>query len=208
MAGPRAARWPAVRHRAQWLLILGAAAMLLWAAGLVWFANAIPESVADRDTMTDAIVVLTGGSERLDTGLTLLAAGKARKLFVSGVHRGVDMAELLRTSKSGREHLECCIVLGYAADDTIGNAAETAAWIKAEGYRSLRVVTAAYHMRRALMELRHAMPDSIILAHPVFPEVVKAEWWRWPGTASLIATEYSKFLVARLRLWIGDARPK
>jgi uncharacterized SAM-binding protein YcdF (DUF218 family) len=197
-----AGRLHAFRQLVQRLVSAFAVLGLLWLGGLIWFATTIPDHVADRESQTDAIVVLTGGSERLDTGLGLLAAGKAKKLFVSGVHRSVEMAELLKTSKMDRERLECCVVLGYSADSTIGNAAETAAWMNAEGYRSLRLVTAAYHMRRSLMELGHAMPDTIILAHPVFPDTVKqADWWRWPGTASLIATEYTKFLLATLRHW-------
>jgi len=91
-------------------------------------------------------------------------------------------------------------VLGYEAMDTAGNARETAAWVSAEGYTSLRVVTAAYHMPRSLVELASAMPGVTLVAHPVFPERVRLDaWWSWPGTASLVATEYTKYLVSRLR---------
>jgi uncharacterized SAM-binding protein YcdF (DUF218 family) len=87
-----------------------------------------------------------------------------------------------------------------AADDTRGNAVETAAWIREQGFGSLRLVTANYHMPRSLLEFRHAMPDIEIVPHPVFPENFKQdEWWLWPGSASLLASEYSKYLVALLR---------
>jgi uncharacterized SAM-binding protein YcdF (DUF218 family) len=153
-------------------------------------------------TPTDAIVVLTGGSERLDAGLFLLRRKMARKLFVSGVYRSVDVTELLRLSRQKPEELECCVVLGHTADNTAGNAVETAAWMRAEGYHSLRLVTANYHMRRSLAEFRHAMPDAVIVPHPVFPDKVKqGQWWLWPGTAHLIALEYTKYLAAQLRHW-------
>jgi uncharacterized SAM-binding protein YcdF (DUF218 family) len=140
---------------------------------------------------------LTGGSLRLEQGLALLADRRAKKLFVSGVHRGVDVRELLRLSRQAPEELDCCIALGYEADDTAGNAVETAVWIDSEGYRSLRLVTAGYHMPRSLLEFRAAMPGVEIVPHPVFPGQVKIEaWWRWPGTAALIASEYNKFLIA------------
>lgn len=181
-------------------------ALIAWMAGLVWFAGAMPEEVEDDDSATDAIVVLTGGSERLSAGFRLLAAQKARKLFVSGVYHGVEVAELLSLSRQTPDEVECCIVLGYSADNTVGNALETAEWMAREGFSSLRLVTAQYHMRRSLLEFDSAMPGVRVIPHPVFPESVKAEWWRWPGTASLIATEYNKYLVARLRHMMDPPR--
>jgi len=172
---------------------------LLWLAGLVWFAEEIPTKVDDPDSATDAIVVLTGGSERLRTGLALLAAGHAKKLFVSGVPREVEVAELLRVGGHAPAELECCIALGHEADSTLGNAAETAAWMAAQNYTSLRLVTAAYHMPRSLLEFRHAMPGIRLVPHPVFPERVKQHWWLWPGTAALIVGEYDKCLLVLLR---------
>jgi uncharacterized SAM-binding protein YcdF (DUF218 family) len=171
-----------------------------WLAGLVWFADTIPREIDDAETPTDAIVVLTGGSLRVEHGLDLLAAGKAKKLFVSGVHQGVATADLLRLSHRVPDGVGCCIVLGHAADSTLGNAIETAAWMRREGYRSLRLVTASYHMRRSLFEFGRALPDIRIIAHPVFPERVKqADWWEWPGTARIIVGEYDKYLGAVLR---------
>ncbi|CCG39776.1 YdcF family protein [Magnetospirillum molischianum] len=182
---------------------LAVAAVAAWLGGLLWFATALPDSVEDPNTVTDAIVVLTGGAERVSGGLALLEAGKARMLFVSGVHRGVDLADLLRLSHPLAPPPSCggrCIALGHAADDTVGNAVETAAWMKAGGFSSLRLVTAAYHMPRSLLEFHRAMPGLSIVPHPVFPEAFKQDqWWRWPGTIHLLTIEYSKYLVAMVR---------
>lgn len=178
------------------LLLAGA-----WVLGLVWFAANVPRLSPDpNDPLagrpTDAIVVLTGGSNRLGTGLELLAAGQARKLFVSGVYDGVDVQELLKLSRRAPRELECCITLGYSADSTIGNAYETADWIRDQGFRSLRVVTANYHMRRSLLELGMAMPGIELVPHPVVaPTVHLADWWLWPGTANLLINEYDKLLM-------------
>lgn len=180
------------------LLLLGG----VWLAGLIWFAESIPRNGPAPDTRTDAVVVLTGGPLRLRTGLTLLDEGKARKLFVSGVNPRVEMNELLRTAGQSASQADCCIVLGYAADNTAGNAAETKAWMEREGFRSLRLVTASYHMRRSLHEFRRAMPAVTIVAHPVHPEGFMArDWWAWPGTLALIVSEYHKFIAA----WLRDA---
>lgn len=173
---------------------------LVWLGGLFAFANAIPLSVERPAVRTDAIVVLTGGSLRLDTGLRLLAERRADRLFVSGVHRGVDVAELLRAYETAPQRTRCCLDLGHDAINTVGNAAETAEWMQRNGYDSVRLVTASYHMPRSLLEFNHAMPDVEVVAHPVFPEHVRIEkWWRWPGTTALIVREYNKFLVAWIR---------
>ena len=198
----RVLAWPAAR-RPRLLLAggigLGLVFLLAWAVGLVWFARHLPSAVADPDRRTDAIVVLTGGQGRLQQGLDLLSARQADKLFVSGVYRGVEVAQLLEISQQAPGELACCVTLGYEADDTHGNAMESARWIGEQGFRSLRLVTATYHMPRSLLEFRRAMPEIEIVPHPVFsPRFKQEDWWRWPGSASLLATEYSKYLLASL----------
>ena len=183
------------------------AMLAAWGGGFLWFVGDIRPLAQPRESAaqgaaeaTDAIVVLTGGSERLAAGFALLAAKRAKKLFISGVYRGVEVAQLLRLTRRAPEDLECCVVLGYAASDTAGNARETAAWMAGEGFQSLRLVTAAYHMRRSLLEFRRAMPGATIVTHAVFPRSVRHEdWWRRRGTAILLATEYNKYLIALVR---------
>lgn len=170
---------------------------LVWLAGLYRFAEGIPREAENSSEPVDAIVVLTGGSMRMEEGLALLSRHLGKKLFVSGVHRGVEVKQLIDRSLRSPEVIDCCIVLGYAADHTAGNAHETAAWMRQQGYGSLRLVTASYHMPRSLAEFRQEMPSIRVIPHPVFPEHVKLDdWWRWPGTAVLIVSEYNKYLVA------------
>jgi uncharacterized SAM-binding protein YcdF (DUF218 family) len=177
-------------------------------AGLVWFVTDLPGEVDSPTARTDAIVVLTGGSGRVREGLELLRQNLADRLFVSGVYRGVDLRELLRVREEDAGRLGQRVDLGYNADDTLGNARETALWMRTRDYRSLRLVTSAYHMPRSLLEFRRAMPGVEILAHPVFPPHVRQDdWWRWPGTATLLVGEYTKFLAARLRALFGDPPP-
>ena len=196
----------AARRGLRWLRGLAAALLVLalaWGAGLLWFANLLPTKVMDPESRTGAIVVLTGGSDRLTAALDLLAANKADKLFVSGVYRGIDVRQLLDLFQQSPQDLSCCVVLGYEADNTRGNAVETADWIAAEGITSLRLVTATYHMPRSLLEFRRRMPAVEIVPHPIFPEPFKRDdWWLWPGSSSLLVSEYSKYLVAVLRGWL------
>lgn len=187
------------------LSAIGLIVLAAWAAGLFWFAGSIERQSPDPDgplaqRTTDAIVVLTGGSGRMAAGLELLAAGRAHKLFVSGVYDGVEVQELLRLSRRLPNEMECCIALGYRADSTMGNAYETADWMREQGFRSLRLVTANYHMRRSLLEFELAMPEIEVIPHPVAaPTVHLNDWWRWPGTANLLINEYDKYILAYAR---------
>src|SRR6266851_4944103 len=175
--------------------LLALAIFVLWFGGLAYFVASSLSIRGDPSTPTDAIVVLTGGRLRLETGLQLLAAGRAKKLFVSGVNQRVDRSELLRTLGPVGQHAACCIVLGHEADNTFGNARETANWMQEEGHHSLRLVTSWYHMRRGLLEFERAMPQVTIIAYPVFTHHAGAErWWRWHGPLELIVSEYDKYL--------------
>jgi len=180
---------------------LAAALIVAWLIGLWRFVMAIPTTIEDPERETDAIVVLTGGRLRVENGLQLLAAGKGKKLFVSGVYRGVDVNELLRVSRQSPDSVACCIVLGHAADNTEGNARETAEWMTAESFHSLRLVTANYHMPRSLLEFARAMPNMEIVPNPVFPDFLTSSrpWWTSRAAANVIVGEYDKFLFALVR---------
>ena len=194
--------WRALRT----LAVVASACCVSWLGGLLWFAT--PPTADTRMAATDAIVVLTGGSLRLQSGIDLLRDGKGRKLFISGVHQQVELDDLLGVSGPAPEWALCCVVLGHEADDTFGNAQETAQWIRRQGFRSLRLVTAWYHMPRSLLEFDRAMPEIDIVAHPVFPDQVKQErWWAWRGTAALLVNEYVKYLGALARPLIERRRP-
>lgn len=190
-------------------------AMLLYGLAALWLGGFLHYVAGVRDLgrqaserRTDAIVVLTGGSERIDAGLRLLQAERARKLFITGVNKGTN-AEMLQQLRGQYppQLFACCVELGTAAEDTVGNAAETAIWVRKEGYRSLRLVTAAYHLHRAMIEFRRFMPATELLPHPVFTEAVRLEsWWQHPGTARLLAGEFNKYIVSLLRARLLDRR--
>jgi uncharacterized SAM-binding protein YcdF (DUF218 family) len=187
---------PRVGRLLHWGALAGVGLCLVALAGLVRFA--IPPAAENQPAATDAIVVLTGGSLRLPSAIDLLREGKGRVLFVTGVPRQVDLGELLRGAGTDTPRwLACCIVIGHEARNTMGNAVETARWMRREGYHSLRLVTSWYHMPRSLLEFARAMPNVEIVPHPVFSAHVKQQnWWAWRGTATLLIGEYGKYLAA------------
>lgn len=170
--------------------------IMAWCYGFFWYAEKIPGEVKDETTLTDAIVVLTGGKNRISVGLQLLHANKAPKLFVSGVHEHVTFDEFVRHSKGIKDKIS----LGYDASDTHENAIETREWAMKQKLKSIRLVTSAYHMRRSLFEFKRLLPDLKIVPHPVYSNNVKHDrWWTSLNTSLLILREYSKYLWLNLR---------
>ena len=156
----------------------------------------------------DGIVVLTGGAQRVETALLLLRAGVADRLLISGVGPGVTLPELLhaaphdlrerriqaipadyRAPAAGR------ITLGHSAQSTAGNAIETAWWVRQNGLRSLVVVTAGYHMPRAVADLRASLPDTRLTPYAVHPGA---------GLRTMLV-EYAKLVAAELGVRPADA---
>lgn len=167
------------------------AAMLGWGAGFLWFVHAAGEA-APPPPRADGIVVLTGGAERVKTGLELLAEGRARLLLISGAAHGADLADLARAAGIDPRPLARRVTVGHAAASTHGNAAETAAWVRGNGIRSLIVVTAGYHMPRARAELSQALPAVTLYPMPVVPPALRRG--ENLATLRLLFGEYMKWL--------------
>lgn len=183
-------------------LLAGLAVVLLFLAGFVVFVARIEGREAQAGRRADGIVVLTGGSDRIVDGTNLLLEGRGRSLLITGVHPDTTLDEIMRTVPATREALECCVELGRAALNTRGNAIETAEWARAHHFRSLLVVTSAWHMPRALVELRRTMPDVALVPYPVVPRR-GGEGTTTLGSLRLLAFEYVKFLAAYagVRAW-------
>ncbi len=162
--------------------------LLAWALGFVWFAVALPQPAGEE--RTGGVVVLTGGAGRIDRGLEALRAGWAPRLLVSGVDAEVKPHEFAVEYRIGSLQMACCVTLGFAAKDTVSNAVETADWIKAQKLRSIRVVTSDWHMRRAVLELRRAIPPQV----EIVPDAVATR-----PSFKMLFLEYHK-LLARLAL--------
>ncbi len=182
----------------------------MWVAGFSWFVSQVPRAPSKEHVKTDAIVVLTGGAGRINYGLELLNRGLARRLFITGMESKMSAHELIAKYQPGMEGSvedeqgRKIIMLGYDARNTIGNAIETAQWIRSEDIKSIRLVTASYHMPRALAEFRYAMPGVIMLPDAVVPDGFRInEWWHWESyTSTILLSEFHKLMAARLRHWM------
>lgn len=174
--------------------------VLIWTSGLFAFASRIEQSTPAPDpTPADGIVVLTGAGaqERISAAVDLLAENDGKRVLVSGVNRGLTREDVRNVTGAVKRLYDCCVDLGFNALDTVGNARETAEWAKAMRFSSLIVVTADYHMPRAMLELGAVLkPQGVRLqAYPVATSALNARrWWRSPSQARLLVVEYSKYL--------------
>lgn len=157
-----------------------------WMVGFGLFAATLPTLNPSSPTETaDGIVVLTGGGGRLGAGIKLLAEKKGKRLLVSGVHPSVAPKDLLQITNAPQQLFDCCVDLDRDSANTIDNAEKSANWAKKNGYKSVYLVTADYHMRRSLLLLQNALPNCKIIAHPVEADI----------SLQAIALEYTKFIV-------------
>ncbi len=180
-----------------WAIII---AVVAFVAGFWGFAENVREP-AQEPERADAIVALTGGSlERLSTGVRLLEERKGERLLISGVNRVVTDEELLDAALNVDPAIADRIDLGRSAEDTLGNAAETAAWARERNYTRLILVTDDYHMPRSHAELSLALPEAQIVPYPVRTRWTDPALWRSDlAAASRIGAEYVKYLVIRGR---------
>lgn len=188
-------------------LAAGALAAAL-AGGFVLFLARIPAAPSGPPPAGAGIVVLTGGEGRVAEGLRLLAADPEARLLVSGVHQDAPLAALERPAGLDPAALAERITLGRRAASTRGNAEEAAEWARARRLSTLVVVTAGYHMPRALLMLRREMPEATLVAHPVTPAPFREPgWWRQPGALRITFAEYLKLLAALAGLAPSDPAP-
>ncbi|WP_019221091.1 YdcF family protein [Bartonella senegalensis] len=115
----------------------------------------------------DAIIVLTGGENRIETGLHLLQQGLGSRLLISGVNTTTTLKSFMHSTHITPQLFTCCIDIGHKATNTKGNAEESAVWIKKHHYKTVYIVTHDYHMWRSMRELKYLMPNINFIAYPV-----------------------------------------
>ena len=185
-------------------LIIFAAILLV--GGFGYFIWELPDQQIELDRNADGIVVLTGGDSRVSDGLALLAAGRAKRLLISGVYTGTTSSDIARQVVDYNRLLTCCVDLDYSAINTLGNAVGTRQWTLKNGFHSLIVVTSAYHMPRALAELSHRLPGVALIPYPVVSDRLRVEpWWSNGATTKVVLSEYVKYLAAKLRMQFESA---
>lgn len=177
-------------------------------AGFLWFADQVASAVPPADPHGDAIVVLTGGSQRINGALALLEEGHANRLLITGVNPATTENQIASAVSVRPAIFDCCVDIDREALDTIENARQTRYWASARGFKRLIVVTSAYHMPRTLAELRRELPDRELIAFPVVHDDLPLEhWYRDKAAMKVMVREYVKYALARLRLSLEESEP-
>ena len=172
---------------------LGSLLLLLYALGFVLVAFTLGKPASAKAETTDAAVVLTGGPGRIEHGIDVLKNGKARRLLVAGVDPAVTKPDLIRRIKGSRQWLKCCVDLGSESVDTRSNAEEAQRWLIRHKYKSIRLITSDWHMRRARYEFARVLGGK----YEVIPDAVRTE----PSFITLFG-EYNKYLLRRVAVWV------
>lgn len=176
-----------------------------WMLGLVWFALEMSRYPSQCTIPTEAIIVLTGGSNRIGEALDLLQKKQSSKLLISGVQKGVSLNTILKTTGYDKTVDPKQVFLDYQARSTIENSQRAAQWIKQNSISSVCLVTANYHMRRALLEFHQRLQGVQIIPHTVNPiDPSGNPWFKDTKTFLLYMMEYHKYLGALIRYGVRN----
>ena len=166
--------------------------VLLYALGFILFGVTLGRP-AKAEVRTDATVVITGGSGRIEHAMRALAKGKTERVLIAGADPSVTKKDLIERLKIKKRLVRCCVDLGSESVDTRSNAEEAHRWLARRKARSVRLVTNDWHMRRAGYEFRRALGSKYEIVH----DAVRTE----PSFATLFA-EYNKYLLRRAAVWL------
>jgi len=174
--------------------------LAVFIAGFLQFADTVASLRPPPSPKADAIVVLTGGFQRIDQAVDLLKAGAGKRLLISGVHPSTTGSQIRRNTQSSADLFKCCVDIGHEAIDTIGNATEASQWIHDRGYRTILVVTNNYHMPRSLLELGRLLHGAKLEPYPVVNSNLRhGEGLVKPEALRVLFSEYNKYLLALAR---------
>jgi uncharacterized SAM-binding protein YcdF (DUF218 family) len=176
-------------------MIARAASLLaiFYALGFVLFAFTLGKPANSTVPATDAVVVLTGGSGRIEHGIEVLREHKAKRMLVAGADPSVTKADMARRLGGGSQALlKCCVDLGTESVDTRSNAEEAMRWLARHHFTSVRLITSDWHMRRAGYEFGKVLGGR----YELVTDAVRTE----PSFITLFG-EYNKYLLRRLAVW-------
>ncbi|MEO5972772.1 MAG: YdcF family protein [Sphingomicrobium sp.] len=162
--------------------------LIVYALGFLLFAVSLGRPAVGAGK-TDAAVVITGGSGRIEHAVDILAERKARRLLVAGADPLVTKPDLVRRLGGQEILLRCCVDLGSESVDTRSNAEEAERWLAKHNYRSLRLITSDWHMRRARYEFGRVLGGR----YTIVADAVRSE----PRFITLFG-EYNKYVLRRV----------
>jgi uncharacterized SAM-binding protein YcdF (DUF218 family) len=169
----------------------GSLLLILYVLGFILFSVTLGKPV-DESVETDGVVAITGGAGRIERGIDILDADGGKRMLVAGADPAVTKDDLVRRLGGKRRLVRCCVDLGSESVDTRSNAEEARRWIEKNGFKSMRLITSDWHMRRAAYEFHREMGDDISLVEDAVPSE--------PRFLTLFG-EYNKYVLRRIAVW-------
>jgi uncharacterized SAM-binding protein YcdF (DUF218 family) len=166
--------------------------LLLYAIGFVVFAFTLGKPAAANAQPTDAAIVLTGASGRIEHAIDVVRERKAKRLLIAGADPSVTKRDLAQRIRGSAALLKCCVDLGSESVDTRSNAEEAGRWLAKHQFHSVRLITSDWHMRRARYEFRKVLKGK----YEILPDAVRTE----PSFLTLFG-EYNKYVLRRIAVW-------
>ena len=174
--------------------------IIIYFVGFLFFIKKINNfNTPNPIPKADGIVVWTGkGGGRLEAGARLLLEKKGERLLISGVNSEISLDEIKKIVAIPEKFSDCCLDLDYEAKNTIGNAYETTAWAKALGFKHVILVTSAYHMPRAKIEMGATTSQIKVTPFPVLNQT-EDKWYLDSNRLKRLFQEYTKLLISYLK---------
>ncbi|UTW55151.1 YdcF family protein [Kordiimonas sp. SCSIO 12610] len=190
MKGPRKRAW----YRTLYKIIFYSGAA--WLIGLGFFYVTLPKPADinhDNPLNAEALIVLTGGKNRLETALDILKKYPDKRLLISGVNPIVEQSELRALTGSENTLFDCCVDIDQVSENTAANAVEGSKWIQKNKFQTVIIITADYHIRRSMMLFQNQAPQITFTGHAVQTD----------ADLSFLAREYNKYLFTVIQLALG-----
>ena len=190
------------------LIILTTSFLAYFIFGLIEYKEKILSTIKYMSKKSSNIVILTGGTNRINDGLKIInkfekSSTFNSKILVSGTGKGFTKISLEKklSFDFDLDLIKCCVELDSISTNTYSNAYETLKWAKKNNIKKFILITSNYHMPRAFLEFKNRMPNLKIFTYPITPNKHDVKMWLSSfQTFSLIFSEYCKYLIAKLRI--------
>lgn len=163
-------------------------AFSIWLYGVFDFYQ-MTQSIVSATDQVDGIVILTGGHDRIKTGLEQIVKLNASRILISGVSKVANLNVMQRRQLNNHNHLLEHIDIGYGAVNTLSNALESAIWVKKHDFKCIGLVTSRFHLPRSLLLFQKVIDDV-----KIYPIVVDAN----DSTFFHLLKEFHKYYLVRI----------
>ncbi len=174
---------------------------LMFLTGFGLFVFVLDKSAKTTISSADGIIAYSNDRHTIAEAVKLLSRGKAKRLLISGSEARRQKSEIMRQIPSTVPLFNCCIDIGTQTTDIIANAKKAQQWARHHRFSTLLLVTENSHMPRTLLLTRKKMTPTKITAFSVIPKTFQnGSWWYNPATLAGLFGEYSKYILALIKI--------